>query len=203
MRETTRSESGMEQREGLYGFEFRIQDARRKPLSEQKSYAKGSSFNIQQLWQVNHEIINLSVRGFKHTEIADILNINISTVTRTLNSELGMLKTSEIRLERDQEAKRVSEKIRVITNKALKVYHEIFDDESGECGLKDKGEFAKYFLNDMSGLKAVTKTQNVSAHYTLTKDELDDFKSRGTETAQGMGIVIEAEASGESEAISE
>lgn len=183
----TVSESGMQRREGLYGFEFRKQDKRRTSLSEHKS------FDITQLWQSNHEIINLTARGFKQTEVADILNISISTVKRTLNSELGMLKMSEIRLMRDTEAKKVFEKIRVITNKALKVYHEIFDDESGECGLKDKGEFAKHFLNDMSGLKAVTKVQSVSAHYTLTKEELDGFKDRGMEAASETGLVIEGE----------
>ena len=181
------SESGMQRREGLYGFETREWDKRRTPLEEHKS------FDIQQLWQRNHEIINLTARGFKQTEVADILNVNTSTVKRTLNGKLGMLKMSEIRLERDAEAKRVSEKIRVITNKALKVYHEIFDDESGECGLKDKGEFAKHFLNDMSGLRAATKVQSVSAHFTLTDEELKGFKDRGMKSAYETGLVIEHE----------
>ena len=183
----TVSESGMQRREGLYGFEFRTPDRRR---AEEPS-ERGSEFNIQQLWQSNHEIINLTARGFKQTEVADILNISISTVKRTLNSKLGMLKMSEIRLERDAEAKRVSEKIRVITNKALKVYHEIFDDESGECGLKDKGEFAKHFLNDMSGLRAPTKVQSVSAHFTLTDEELNGFKERGMKAADEIGVAID------------
>lgn len=186
------SESGMKRREGLYGYEFREWDNRRKPL---EVVGRGKNFNITQLWQVNHEIINLSARGFKQTEVADILNIHIDTVKRTLGSELGMKKMSEIRLERDNEAKKVSEKIRVITNKALKVYHEIFDDESGECGLKDKGEFAKHFLNDMSGLRAPTKVQSVSAHFTLTDEELNGFKERGIKAAHEIGTVIEGEVS--------
>lgn len=187
MKNSDVSESGMQRREGLYGFETREWDKRRTPLEEHKS------FDIQQLWQRNHEIINLTARGFKQTEVADILNVNTSTVKRTLNGKLGMLKMSEIRLERDAEAKRVSEKIRVITNKALKVYHEIFDDESGECGLKDKGEFAKHFLNDMSGLRAATKVQSVSAHFTLTDEELKGFKDRGMKSAYETGLVIEHE----------
>lgn len=189
--EVPESESGMQRRENLYGFETRVWDDRRSTLSQKKSYEKGSSFNIQQLWQSNHEIINLTARGFKQVEVAEILNVDISTVKRTLGSELGMLKMSEIRLERDAEAKRVSEKIRVITNKALKVYHEIFDDKSGECGLKDKGEFAKHFLNDMSGLRAPTKVQSVSAHFTLTDEELKGFKERGMKAACETGLVIE------------
>lgn len=179
------SESGMQRRENLYGYETREWDKRRTSLEEHKS------FDIQQLWQSNHEIINLTAKGFKQTEVADILNISISTVKRTLNSELGMLKMSEIRLERDEETKKVSEKIRVITNKALKVYHEIFDDESGECGLKDKGEFAKHFLNDMSGLRAATKVQSVSAHFTLTDEELKGFKDRGMKAACETGVAID------------
>lgn len=179
------SESGMMRRQNLYGFEYRERDKRRAENPEDSK-----SFNITQLWQRNHEIINLTARGFKQCDVAEILGINISTVKRTLNSDLGMLKMSEIRLERDEEAKKVSEKIRVITKKALQVYHEIFDDNSGECGLKDKGEFAKHFLNDMSGLKAATKVQSVSAHYTLSKDELTGFKNRGLEAAEGAGVTI-------------
>ena len=135
----------------------------------------------------------MAVRGWKNTAIAEILNINISTVSDTLNSELGEKKLSEMRLARDEEARKVSEKIRVLTDKALVVYHEFFDDVDSELGLKDKREGAKDFLNDMSGLRAPTRVQSLSASFQLTKDELEKFKQRGIQAAKDSGMIVEAD----------
>ena len=175
-------------RNGLYGFEMREPDERRVDELERKTY------NIKQLWQRNHEIVNLAARGFKQTEIAEILNINPQTVSNTLNSELGQHKLSEIRLERDEEAKKVSEKIRVLTNKALQVYHEIFDDESGECTLKDKKGTADTVLLELSGLRAPTRIHSQHISTTLTSEELEEFKRRGIQAARESGMIVEVEA---------
>ena len=175
-------------RNGLYGFEFRDQDLRRRDQSERKTY------DIKQLWQRSHEIVNLAARGFKQTQIAEILNIDPQTVSNTLNSELGQKKLSEIRLERDEEAKKVSEKIRVLTNKALQVYHEIFDDQSGECTLRDKRDTANTVLLELSGLRAPTKIHSQHVSTTLTLEELNEFKRRGIQAAKENGLVIEVEA---------
>ena len=175
-------------RNGLYGFEFRDQDLRRRDQSERKTY------DIKQLWQRSHEIVNLAARGFKQTQIAEILNIDPQTVSNTLNSELGQKKLSEIRLERDEEAKKVSEKIRVLTNKALQVYHEIFDDQSGECTLRDKRDTANTVLLELSGLMAPTKIHSQHVSTTLTLEELNEFKRRGIQAAKENGLVIEVEA---------
>ena len=186
MQELT-SEKEVQTRNGLYGFEFREPDKRRKPAEERKTY------DIKQLWQRNHEIVNLAAMGYKGTEIAKILGINQQTVSNTLNSELGQCKLSDIRLDRDEETKKVSEKIRVLTNKALDVYHEIFDDESGELGLKDKGNFATSFLGEMSGLKAPTRIQSQSVHTILTAEELAEIKKRGIEAARASGLIVDVE----------
>lgn len=180
--------SEVQSRNGLYGFEFREPDLRRKDSDERKTY------DIKQLWQRNHEIVNLAARGFKQTQIAEILNINPQTVSNTLNSELGQHKLSEIRLERDEEAKKVSEKIRVLTNKALQVYHEIFDDQSGECTLRDKKGTADTVLLELSGLRAPTKIQSQHVSTTLTMEELEEFKKRGIQAAKESGLIVTVEA---------
>ena len=175
----------VEHRKSLYGYEVREPDLRR---SSNRTHRE-----IKSLWSRNHEIINLAVRGHKQTVIAEILNINISTVSDTLNSELGERKLSELRFGRDEEAKVVAEKIRVLTDKALVVYHEFFDDEKGELGIKDKREGAKDFLNDMSGLRAATKVHSLSASVQLTRQELEEFKQRGIQAAKDSGMIVEAE----------
>jgi len=174
-------------RDGLYGFEFRYIDHRRTPSDEPRK-----RYEIKQLWQRSHEIINLAARGFKHTDIAEILGITPTTVSSTLNSELGRVKLSDIRQEKDEEAKKISEKIRVLTNKAIATYHEIFDNENGEATLRDRKSVADTVLLELSGLRVPTKVQSQSISTVLTKEELENFKNRGKRAAEEIGVVIES-----------
>ena len=176
---------GVQTRNGLYGFEFRDVDLRRASEGERKTY------DIKQMWQRSHEIVNLAVRGFKGPQIADILNIHEQTVSNTLNSELGQKKLSEMRSARDEEAKVVSEKIRVLTNKALETYHEIFDNENGEATLKDRKDVADTVLLELSGLRAPTRIQSSNVSMTLSAQEIEEFKRRGARAAAEMGEVID------------
>lgn len=176
---------GVQTRKGLYGFEFLERDERR--------VEKRKAPQIKALWQRNHEIVNLAARGFKYNEIAEILNITPQTVSNTLNSDLGERKLSDIRQGRDEEAKKTTEKIRVLTNKALDIYHEIFDDESGNVTLKDKKSAADTVVLELSGLRVPTRIQKQSFHGTLTDEELEAFKQRGLKAAEDSGMVITVE----------
>ena len=173
-------------RNGLYGFEFRDIDHRRASEGERKTY------EIKQLWQRSHEIINLAARGFKSTDIADILGITPESVSMTLNSELGQKKLSDIRFGRDEEAKKTTEKIRVLTAKALQVYHEIFDNESGEATLKDRKDTADTVVLELSGLRAPARIHSTHISTVLTREEIEEFKARGRRAAEDSGIVIDA-----------
>ena len=177
-----------QRRNGLYGFEYLEPDFRRREEGTEPAH-----YEIKQLWQRSHEIVNLSARGFKNSEIAQILNISPVTVSNTLNGKLGQLKLSEIRLERDGEAKKVSEKIRVLTNKALNIYHDIFDDESGQCTLRDKKSAADTVVLELSGLRAPTRIQSQSMHVQISREELDEFKKRGIEAARASGMIVDVE----------
>ena len=176
---------GVQTRNGLYGFDFRDVDLRRVDPSERKRY------EIKQLWQRSHEIINLTARGFKEVEVAEILGITPACVSMTLNSELGQKKLSDIRFSRDEEAKKTSEKIRILTAKALQVYHEIFDNEIGEASLKDRKETADTVVLELSGLRAPTRIQTSSVSTILTADEIKAFKERGRKAAEEVGVVID------------
>ena len=167
---------GVQTRNGLYGFEFRDVDQRR--VEKRKNY------DIKQLWQRSHEIINLAAQGFKNTDIAEILGITPATVSNTLNGELGQKKLSEIRQSRDEDARKNSEKIRILTAKAIQVYHEIFDNEDGQATLKDRKEVADTVVLELSGLRAPTKTQNFNVSTVLTPDEINSFKERGLRAAR-------------------
>lgn len=177
---------GVQTRLGLYGFDFREVDQRRVPEGKEKS-----TYNIKQLWQRSHEIINLAARGFKQVEIAKILGITPACVSLTLNSDLGQKKLSEIRGARDEEAKVTTEAIRVLTEKALATYHEIFDNEDGQATLKDRKDVADTVLLELSGLRAPTRIQSSNVNMTLSAQEIEEFKNRGKKAAQEMGEAID------------
>jgi len=175
-------------RNGLYGFDYREIDLRRVSKGEEKK-----TYNIKALWQRSHEIINLAARGYKGTDIAEILGITPACVSLTLNSDLGQKKLSEIRLVRDEDAKKTTEKIRVLTAKAIQTYHEIFDNEDGQATLKDRKDVADTVLLELSGLRAPTKIQSSHVSTVLTADEINSFKERGRLAAEQVGVVITVE----------
>jgi len=177
---------GVQTRNGLYGFEFREVDLRR---SENRK-----SFNIKQLWQRNHEIINLAAQGLNNNVIAEIVGVTPTCVSQTLNSELGQRKLSDIRFSRDEEAKKMSEKIRVLTNKAIQTYHEIFDNEDGEATLRDRKSVADTVLLELSGLRAPTRIQSTSVSTVLTPEEINAFRERGLKAANESGMTIDIQS---------
>lgn len=172
-------------RDGLYGFAFRDDDLRRVSGEEKRTY------NIKALWQRSHEIINLAVQGWKQTDIAEILNISEATVSLTLNSDLGKKKLADMRYSRDEDAKKQSEKIRVLTNKAIETYNEILDNEGGEVTLSDRMKVSDNILLELSGLRAPTKIQTSSVSTVLSAAEIAEFKARGLKAAQEAGQVID------------
>jgi predicted transcriptional regulator len=173
-------------RNGLYGFEFRDVDLRRTAEGEERK-----QYNIKALWQRSHEIINLAARGFKQCDIAEILNVSEACVSMTLNSDLGQKKLAEIRNIRDEDAKKTSEKIRILTAKAIDTYHEIFDNVNGEATIKDRKDVADTVLLELSGLRAPTKIQGSSITAVLTAEEIENFKNRGLKAAKETGITID------------
>jgi len=176
---------GVRARKGLYGFEFRDTDRRRAVEGERRTY------DAKALWQRSHEIINLAAQGMKNTEIAKVLDIHPQTVSNTLNSELGEKKLSDIREDRDEDAKRVARRIRELTFKALDIYEEIFGaaDESRKL----KKETADTVALELAGLRAPTQIQSASFNLTATPEEIREFKERGMAAAKQSGFVIDAE----------
>ena len=80
-----------------------------------------------------------------------------------------------------------------MTGRALDIYHQIFDDESGECTLKDKKDAADTVVLELSGLRAATRIQSSSLSMSLTSEELKTFKERGLKAATDAGYVVTVE----------
>ena len=169
-------------RKSLYGFDMRTPDLRRKDDTRK-------THNAKQLWQRSHEILNLTVRGLKQVDIAEILNLTPQTVSNVVNSDLGMQKISEMRKKRDEEAFDAGKEIDELTEKALNVYHEIFDDDTEGHAMKKK--VADVITLELSGLRVPTRIQASSFNATATLAEIEEFKKRGIEAQRVAGVVID------------
>lgn len=177
----------------MYGQLIRDTDNRRVDRENRKTY------DIKQFWQVHHEIVNLDALGYKQTEIAMILGVTPQTVSNTLNSTLGEEKLAMIRLERDADARLMVERIRVLRDKALKVYQKLFDgvDENGntvESTIGQQLAAADTVVLELAQMKAPTKIQSSSISTVLTGEELMAIKDRAIKEAKNCGMVIETTA---------
>lgn len=170
-------------RTSLYGFEMKGPDLRRS--DERKTY------DINALWQRSHEILSLAVRGLKQTEIAEILDITPQTVSNTLNSDLGRQKLSILRKTRDEKAVVAAEKIDILTQQALAVYGEIFEDTSGQTNLMDKKKTADTVMLELSGHRVPMRVQSHSVHSIATLEEIEGFKERGRSAARAAGMIVD------------
>lgn len=181
-------ETMLKRRNSLYGFEYREFDERRVP-----EHLERKTHNIKQVWQRTHEILRLALLGYKGTEIASMLSIHPQTVSNTLNSDLGKVKLSEMRLARDQRTMDVMEEVdRVLLPKAVAVYNRILSDENA-AGLKLQKETADTVVMDIKGHRAPSKFQGEVAHAHATVTELEEIKRRGIAAAKANGMCIEVE----------
>ena len=170
-------------RKSLYGFEYRETDLRRS--EERKTH------DIKSLWQRSHEIISLALRGLKQTEIADILNIEPQTVSNTLNSELGMQKLSKMREKRDVDAVKVSRRIEILTQKALNVYEDIFDNKDERASVDQQRKSADTVMLELSGHRVPVRVDSRHISTRATLEEIEDFKKRGIKAARDAGMIVE------------
>lgn len=179
-------------RESLYGFEMREVDNRRVDHENRKTY------EAKQLWQLHHEIVNLAAEGWKNVDIAQILHCHPQTVSNVLNSRMGEEKLSELRKKRDGDTELRMEQVRVLTEKAIGVYHEIFDNEGNQATLKDRRVTADKVLMELSGLRVPTKISTQSVGVQLTAEEFAAFRARGVAASREAGLVV-SDVEGEDE----
>lgn len=163
----------------LYGFETHP-DKRR---TERKGM-----YDIKQLWQRSHEIISMALLGHKQKDIAEVLGVTAATVSNTLNGPLGKEKLDDMREDRDENAKKVARRIDELTDKAMKVYDDIFDSDT--ASLKLKMDAANTVALELAGHRAPTKIDSRHISTTATLQELEEFKERGRQAQIESGLTI-------------
>lgn len=155
-----------------------------------KSQTFERQYQIQQMSQVHHEIVRLTLLGHDQKSIAEALGITEVCVSYTQNSRIVMDKLALLRAQRDASSVDVAAAIRDLTPKCVAVLESIMLDPSANAGVRSSN--AKDLL-DRAGYAApkVIKTESLVAH--LTAQDVEDIKRRAIGFGMESGVIIDAQ----------
>lgn len=132
--------------------------------------------DFSNLNEKQHEILNLTSLGLNRQQIAQAMEVTPQTVSNVTNSSLGKEKLSLLRGTRDANTLDTLERIQGLTEKALDVYDEIFEEDGVPRNLKLHA--AKDVL-DRAGFGAVKKIDLRSISGRLSEEDIKELKERG------------------------
>lgn len=137
---------------------------------------EGRKYQIQQLWQRQHEMLGLALLGAEEKEIAEILDVTTATVSNCINSEIGKQQLAIMRGARDADTIDISKEIRSHAPKALQVLVGLL--EGPEQGAEhSRISIAKDIL-DRAGYGAPKYVYGQFAHAYLSAGDIDELKER-------------------------
>jgi hypothetical protein len=142
-------------------------------------------YQIQQLWELHHEILRRLVIGQKSVDIARDLNVTAPVVSYVKNSEVGRKQLSLMRSAANVSAIDVAGHIRELAGKAVAVMEECLE---GDHPMSTKFRAAADVL-DRAGFGApkIIRSENIHAH--LTADDIEQIKQRAKSEMALCGIL--------------
>lgn len=146
-------------------------------------------YQIQQLWDLHHEILRRLIIGQKSVDIARDLGVTSAVISYVKNSEVGKRQLSLMRSAADLNAVDVAVRVKELAVTAVKVMEEGMDpDQPMALRLK-----AATDVLDRAGFGApkILRTENV--HAVLTRDDIEEIKQKARSMAGELVILAEAE----------
>lgn len=165
----------------------------------QSSAGNAKRYEVQEMWQLHHEITRLALLGWKQAEIARKLSCTAATVSNVLNSRIVKDKLDMLRARRDASAVDVASAIQDLAPKAVSLMAMMIDVEEETGAAKFPGITpnvqlaAARDLLDRAGYGAVKKLQTENVHAHLSMDEVEEIKSRARHAAKAQGLLVEIE----------
>lgn len=154
--------------------------------------ASSERYDIKQLQQRHHEVLNKHLLGRKNTEIASEMGLSEVAVSGIINSELGRAKLADMRRERDGEAFDVMRELKDLAEDAVEVYKHILREDDAPLGLKKKTADTVLELQGY-GAKHTLEVKGSVAHVLRSSEEIRSAITRGLQLAKASGLVIEGE----------
>ena len=146
-------------------------------------------YQIEQMWDLHHEVCRLALIGMKQVDIAAHLGVSPVMVSYTLRSPIVRRQMDAMQADRNLEAIDVAQEIKNLAPKAVQVLEEMMNGDLPNLKLK-----AATDILDRAGHAAVKtlRTENLHAHF--TSEEIQDIKRRAKEVGL-LADVIDLEAS--------
>ena len=146
-------------------------------------------YQIEQMWDLHHEVCRLALIGMKQVDIASHLGVSPVMVSYTLRSPIVRRQMDAMQADRNLEAIDVAQEIKDLAPKAVQVLEEMMNGDLPNLKLK-----AATDILDRAGHAAVKtlRTENLHAHF--TSEEIQDIKRRAKEVGL-LADVIDLEAS--------
>lgn len=146
------------------------------------------AYQIEQMWELHHEVCRLALIGMKQVDIANHLGVSPVMVSYTLRSPIVQRQLNQLKAVRDLDAIDVSKEIQELAPRAVKVLEELMENELPNIKLK-----AATDILDRAGHAAVRtlRTENIHAHFTA--DEITDIKKRAREVGLLTDAIYEEE----------
>lgn len=144
-----------------------------------------NKYNIEQMWDIHHEIARLALIGMKQVDIANHLSISPVTVSYVLRSPIVERQMNQLKAVRDLEAIDISKEIKELAPKAIQILDDLMDSELPNIKLK-----AATDILDRAGYAAVKtlRTENLHAHF--SSEEIADIRQRAREVGLLTEVII-------------
>jgi hypothetical protein len=156
------------------------------------------TFEVQQLWEVHHEIIRRLLLGQKGSHIARDLGVTPAMISYVRNSSVVKEKLEIMKGARDADTLDLAKRIRENAPTALKLLEDVIEGEvdtpSGEKMEVPLGMRVKEAGTMLSraGYGPITNLKGQFAHGHFTKEDIDEIKGRARKDGIKSGSVIDA-----------
>ena len=165
--------------------------------SDQRFKSDRKTFEVQQMWEVHHEIVRRLLLGQKGSLIARDLGVTQGMISYVRNSSVVKDKLEIMKGARDADTIDLAKRIREDCPKALKLLEdavdgqvETFDGEKMEVPLSMRLKEANNMMAK-GGFGPITNLKGQIAHGHFTKEDIDDIKSRARSDGIKSGSVID------------
>lgn len=135
-------------------------------------------YQIQTLQEMHHQILRLTILGWKPREIALNLNCTEATVGNVIHSELGRRQLRLMKSAADKAAIDVAAEIKRLSEKSIQGIEEMMDDPNTK---QDVRSTLFRDMLDRAGHAAPRVIQGQFAHTFLSREDLEEIKQRANE----------------------
>ena len=152
--------------------------------------AEGRTWQVNELWEMHHEVIRLLMFGMKNVDIARRIGCTEQQVSNIRNSPVVQDRLSLMKAARDVKAMDISRDILETAPEALRILKKVL---AGEAIVDDKKPSVNAMIRtsesllDRAGFGAVKKVATSNEHVFYTAEEIEALKAR----AIGSGQVVQ------------